>query len=544
MNTSRSAPGRGSWLSWPVVVLAVAALALAARLPALQLVPHLTDESAEVLYARDILVAGTRPLVHTDAYNGAFWAWLMAGWIKLWPADPQAPRLLSLALGLATVLATVALAARLARPDRRLPAGLLGGALMATAFTPALVNSRVAWSNSSTPLWTTLGVLALLAAVTREAGGREAALRWLGAGLLGGVALHTHPSVIVFLAGLALWLFLAGRRLGWLARSGPWLALLGAALAYGPVIYFNLTGGMATLHEAQSSGNWAAAGSWAAGAHAAFLQLGRSFVGGFGLVGASTTLGERLLAALWATAFLGAALWLALAPVKGLAEDEARPVGRRLPLLVTLLALLALPRFNQNWQGFLEARYLGFLLPLLSASLGAVLAERLPERGAATGTSLRTVRWTASLRALVMAALIALPLLRGWTYIRSAMAEQFDNRRLWSMLESARGGRAAGAVLLVDEDLKSVRWRAGGHPRRAVTYLLTMADLPFEQLPPATINHRLDAGGAPAPLCFLAGATAESLTDWGRSLSPLDITARPGEDPWGLWTVATPAAAR
>ena len=87
------------------MVLAVAALALAARLPALQLVPHLTDESAEVLYARDILVAGTRPLVHTDAYNGAFWAWLMAGWIKLWPADPQAPRLLSLALALATVLA-------------------------------------------------------------------------------------------------------------------------------------------------------------------------------------------------------------------------------------------------------------------------------------------------------------------------------------------------------------------------------------------------------------------------------------------------------
>lgn len=543
MSALPPARNSGSWLSWPVVLLAVAALALAARLPALQLVPHLTDETAEVLYARDILVAGLRPLVHTDAYNGAFWAWLMAGWLRVWPADPEAPRILSLALGLATVLVTTALAARLARPDRRLAAGLLGGALMATAFTPSLVNSRVAWSNSSTPLWTTLCALALLGAVSKEAAGREAALRWLAAGLLGGAALHTHPSVIVFLAGLVLWLFLSGRRLGWLARSGPWLALVGTALAYGPVIYFNLTGGMATLREAQSSGNWAGAGSWAAGTQAAFLQLGRSFVGGFDLDRAASAPVERILAAAWATAFLGAALWLAMAPHKGPAEGEARPAGRRLPLLVSFLALFALPRFNHNWDGFLEARYLGFLLPLLTAGLGVVLAERLPERGPNRGSSLRAIRFASGLRALVMAALIGLPLLRGWTYIRSAMAEQFDNRRLWSMLEQAGQGRADGATLIVDEALKSVHWRAGGHPRRAVEYLLTMAALPFEQLPPATINHRLEAGETPQPLCFLAGATAEDLTEWGRPLSPLDIATRPGEAPWGLWTIAPPAAA-
>lgn len=536
MNLPRAAGGRGSWLSWPVVIVAVVVLALAARLPALQLVPHLTDETGEVLYARDILVAGARPLVHTDAYNGAFWAWLMAGWLKLWPADPRAPRLLSLALGLATVLATTALAARLARPERRLPAGLLGGALMATAFTPALVNSRVAWSNSSTPLWTTLCVLVLVGAVAKEHSGREAALRWLGAGLLAGLALQTHPSVIILLAGLALWLFLSGGRLGWLARSGPWLALVGALIAYGPVIAYNLRGGLATLREAQSSRNWAASGSWWSGAQGAFLQLGRSIAGGFGLDGAAMATGEQLLAGLWATAFLGAALWLALAPVKDLAEGDRRPIGRRLPLLVGTLALVALPRFNQNWQGFLEARYLGFLLPLLAAAMGVVLAERLP-RSAVQGASLSSIRWASALRALVMAALIALPLLRGWTYVRAAMAEQFDSRRLWAMLDTARTGHAAGAALLVDEDLKPVRWRAGGHPRRAVEYLLTLADLPFERVRAETINHRLEAGEKPPPLCFLAGATVSSLTEWGRQMKPLDAKARPGEAAWGLWTV-------
>lgn len=537
MNLARAGGGRGSWLSWPVVIAAVVVLALAARLPALQLVPHLTDETGEVLYARDILVAGARPLVHTDAYNGAFWAWLMAGWLKLWPADPRAPRAFSLVLGLATVLATTALAARLARPDRRLPAGLLGGALMATAFTPALVNSRVAWSNSSTPLWTTLCVLILLAAVAKERSGREAALRWLGAGLLAGLALQTHPSVIVLLAGLALWLFLSGGRLAWLARSGPWLAFVAALIAYGPVIVYNLRGGLATWREAQSSRNWAASGSWWSGAQAAFLQLGRSIGGGFGLDGAGMATGERLLAGTWAAAFLGAALWLALAPMKDPAEDTPRPIGRRLPLLVGTLALLALPRFNQNWQGLLEARYLGFLLPLLTAAMGVVLAERLP-RSAMPGASLSSIRWASALRALVMAALIALPLLSGWTYVRSAMAEQLDNRRLWHMLDLAREGRAAGAALLVDEDLKPVQWRAGGHPRRAVEYLLTLADLPFERVRAETVNHRLEAGEKPPPLCFLAGATATALAEWGRPLKPLDTEARPGEGAWGLWTLA------
>ena len=549
MNPSAPPAGRHGPLRWPLVLAAVLALAVLARLPALQLVPHLTDETGEVLYARAILAEGQRPLVHTDAYNGAFWAYLMAGWLHLMPDDVAAPRLLSLALGLATVLAALALAAALAPPPRRLMAALLGGSLMATAFTPSLVNSRVAWSNSSTPLWCALCALLLLRAVRREAGDMEAPLSWLGVGLLGGLALQSHPSAIVFLVGLALWLLMGGGRWRWLGRAGPWLALLAALVAYAPVIVYNLRDGLKTLEEARSSTNWAAGQAGGAAVLAAGQQLGRAIVGGFGPEGqAATGLPARLMAGLWAGAYLLAALWLAWAPGAGAIDDgndsqasSGAPPGRGLPLALLLAAALGLPAFNRNWAGFLEARYLGFLLPFLSAAMGVWLARLLiPEDGGRAGIDHGALRRRAALPTLAAALLIALPLVMGWLQVRGAMDLQRDNRRLLAMLEQARAAQARGAALWVDRELKPVRWPAGGHPRRAVEYLLTMAGLPFEELPPDTLNHRLAEKPKPAPLLFLSGDTAKSLGEWGRGLEPLDTQPRPGEEPWGLWTAAEP----
>ncbi len=564
---SRPAPtaDRPGLLRWPLVLAAVLALAVLARWPALQLFPHLTDETGEVLYARAILVEGLRPLVHTDAYNGAFWAYLMAGWLRLLAgSDPVlAPRLLSLVLGLITVLATLLLAAALAPAGRRPTAALLGGALMATAFTPSLVNSRVAWSNSSTPLWCILSALLLLRAVRVQAAGREAALSWLGAGLLGGLALQSHPSALVFLMGLTLWFLAGGGRWRWLGSAGPWLALLAALVAYSPVLIHNLRDGLKTLEEARASSNWAAGGAGWTALPAAGLQLGRSLVGGFGLDGlAEPGMTWRLLAGFWAGAYLLAASWLALgrdaadrggdpaAPAGGgsvsaarsgatPASDPASIAGRGLPLALVVAAALGLPLFNRNWAGFLEARYLGFLLPFLCAAMAAWLAGQAVAEGRSTvaggGLRLRT-----ALRTLLTALLIALPLVLGWLHQRRAMDQQRDNRRLFEMLSEARAAQARGAAIWVDQDLKPVRWPAGGHPRRAVEYLLTMAGLPFEELPPSTLNHRLSEAPAPAPLLFLAGGTAEDLGTWGRRLKALDTAPRPGEEPWGTWTTAAP----
>ena len=497
----------------------VLGLALAMRLPHLQTVPHLTDETGEVLFARAITFEGARPFTHTDAYNGPLWPYLLAIAFRTFGSSAALPRLFALALGMATVAATFALGWVLAPVNRRAEAALIAGALAATSFTHTLVGSRVAWSNSSTPLWTTLGVLTLLAAVRRRSGPLLVA-----AGFLGGLALHTHPSVSVFLAALVVWFVSAADRRAWLRSRWPRLAVAGAVLAYGPVIYFNWHEGLQSIREASASANAAqrlTAGGWIVGIGEAIGQLGRSMAGGFALDGPASGMPWLAASTLFVALTFGAAARLAM--------TGGRQSGRRLPLVVAVTTLVGLPLFNRNWHGFLEARYLAFTLPLLYASFGSVVA-------ASTSPAAGRTR-----RLAVSVALIALPALRVMAYEDAALAEQFDNRRLWHMARSASREAEAGAMVMVDIDLKHVAWRAGGHPRRAVEYLLALEGIPFARAPAAKINHFLDQGDTPLVL-FLAGPTAVELGARYR-LAPVDVTPRPGEGAWGLY-VAGPAAER
>jgi 4-amino-4-deoxy-L-arabinose transferase-like glycosyltransferase len=523
-------PARRSRKVWLLALAFVLALAWILRLPQLQLVPHLTDETGEVLFAHAIAFTGARPLTHTDAYNGPLWAYLLAGALKLAGSSAMLPRQFALLLGLGTVAATFGLGAALARADRRPYAALVAGALMATSFTHVLVGSRVAWSNSSTPLWTTLTVLVLLAAVRKweaasvdsgslTSDARAGGPRLLLAGFLGGLALHTHPSVIVFLAGLALWFLLDRGRRAWLRTPWPWLAVLAALIAYSPVIVFNLRDGFQSVREAQASVNAAdgpALAGWIGGLAGALAQLGRSMVGGFTLDGIARDPLSILMASFYAAAMLGAAVLVA--------RDRDLPVGRRLPLVVVGVALLGLPLFNRNWQGFLEARYLAYTLPLLYATAGAIAAEWPPweQRG-----------WRRSAVRIGLIAFVLLPALRVLQYERSALAEALDNRRLWAMVAAADAGVAAGASVFVDNDLRDVAWRPGGHPRRAIEYLLTMEGIPFTRAPLEKIHHFVAADDKPLVL-FLAGATADALGTEG-SLTPANVTPRPGEGAWGMY---------
>jgi 4-amino-4-deoxy-L-arabinose transferase-like glycosyltransferase len=179
---------------------AVLLVALALRAWRLQEVPAVTDESAEVMFAWDIAFAGARPLTHTDAYNGPLWPYLMAGALRVAGPGVELPRRFTLAFGVGAVLATWALAAFAVGRGATAVAGTVAGLVMGANATHALVGSRVAWSNSTTPFWTALATLALLHAVRSPA----RAWRWGGAGVLAGLALNTHPSVAVYLAGLCL----------------------------------------------------------------------------------------------------------------------------------------------------------------------------------------------------------------------------------------------------------------------------------------------------------------------------------------------------
>lgn len=499
-----------------LVLAAVAALALVLRLPNLQLVPHLTDETVEVLTAFDIAFGGARPLTHADPYDGPLWPYLLALVLRLAGPSVALPRWFTVALGVATVVATFGLAWMLAAaaPARRLAAAGVAGALMATSFGHVLVGSRVAWSNSTTPLWTTLTLLALLRAVQRERG------PWLVAsGVLAGLALHTHPSVSLFLVALGLWYLLDAGRRRTLRTPWPWLAVAAALCAYGPVILYNVSTGFGSVTAARASANTAGGGlaGWLLGWPALVAQLGRTMVGGFGLDGPQP---GGTLVGLLAVVVVGVA-------VVQLARTPGLPAGRRLPLVLLVVVGLGLPLFNRNWAGFLETRYLADLLPPLYAAVGVVTAEAWGRLGRPRRLAL----------AALVAALAVLPVLQAVALQRAALAERYDNRRLLAMVASAGAVARSGAPVFVDNDLRQVAWRAGGHPRRAIEYLLTLAGVAFTRAPVAKMNHFLAAGSDGA--FFLAGATAAELRE-RYALQAIDASPRPGEGAWGLYRPVAP----
>ena len=265
------------WAAVEVVGLAVTTVvAVALRADRLMTVPAFTDESMEVLLALDALAAGRLNLVGVSSFLGGLHTWLLMAVLAVFGGVVEGPRLLSLAAGVLTVLLTWALGRELAGRW----AGLLAGGLLATNLAHIAINSRIAWSNCVTPLFTTAGLLLLVRAL-----GRDRPRLLVPAGLLLGLGLQTHPSALALYPGLAAGLLLSptGRR--WLRGPWTWLGLLAALVAYGNVLWFNLTSGGKSLAAARER-EYAvrppeSAGELAANLGALLLQLARNLGSSF-----------------------------------------------------------------------------------------------------------------------------------------------------------------------------------------------------------------------------------------------------------------------
>ena len=168
------------------------ALAAAARWPYLLRLPHFTDEVGEVRWALRIWRGEAFPLTAQVQYMGPYHHYLLAA--ALWLFGPQIvlPRLLVLIIGALTVVLTYLLGRELAGPK----VGQLAALLLATSPQHIVVNSHVAWQNSTTPLYSTLSLWALARALRLADRGRGAWGRggpWLLLSGLGyGIALGTH----------------------------------------------------------------------------------------------------------------------------------------------------------------------------------------------------------------------------------------------------------------------------------------------------------------------------------------------------------------
>lgn len=417
--------------------IGLTALAFAIRWPYLWAVPRFTDEVLEVLHGLAIAQGKSLPLTNYDSYDGAFQNYVFAAVFLLFGQNPWSPRVVSCVAGALTVGLTYLLARDLAVsascPRPRL-AGLLAALMMAFSGVHILVNSHIAWSNSVTPLYTTLG-LWLVVRVVRDQATRLLAL----AGLVFGLALQTHPLAGVLFPAIAGYGLLQVR---WLRRS-RWLYLgLGLfLLAYSNVIVHNLIDWGDSLEHAQfrrTRENYLVDGPlpetdlvvYARNVPRTAVLLGETLVSSLSPTDRWPAFFDRTLVLTGLVAVFGATLWLAW-------------VGQPLPLLAIGAAGVLLPLANPGrYAPITDGRYVTPLLPLCFAALASMVL---------------TAAWLRSWRTVSMAALLALlvlqplgPLAR---YTMGVLAESPSNEALARSVALVLEHRRPGDPVMVDNRL-------------------------------------------------------------------------------------------
>ncbi len=548
MDAAKHPPARWTRLDW----LLVAVLTLAAawvRLGAAQLVPTLTDETDEIQFALRIAQGGFWPAVSVDPYNGPLHHYLLALGIAL-GGGATWPRLWMVTLGALTVGLTYALTRSLGRQSvasgqraagsgqqaagsgqgstvnrqssivNRV-AGVIAGALLTVSFVPVVVNSHIAWSNASTPFWTTLALLLMSEARWRGTAGAPSG-RWLvAAGGAAGLAVQTHPTALIPILGGALWL--AVTRPAWLRTRWPWLALLAALLVVSNLIVYNIVTGGGSA-EGAARRDYAFTGGVSV---ADYLANMRGFVGmAYQLVGStfvSTLAVDQAAPALRAPVVVVYALTALVAVLV-----TVRRGG--LPLACWLTALVLLPVINRAYDSHISARYMAPLLPPTFAALGLLLATplaihpRFEEKRAWR-------RWMVALLSLLLTAwLAAYPLLRLNEYYRFELADGRNNGRIWQILAAVREPGRQGTPVVLDRGLRDAKLDAGGHVYKALGTLLDLDRVPHT-------NPRVEelADTPPEALLVLTDARRDALAGSLR-LVPVELDRPPAPAaPGGYW---------
>ncbi len=242
----------GGWPIDLVLVLGLFAFALTVRLSFITLVPPLWDsEVSEALDAADIALGRTLPLVlPSQPHLGPVAAYPLALVLRVFGLSPFVPRMFVAVTG----ALTVASAYLLARAWGGRVAGLIAGMLLAINPFHIFINSHIFWTNSITPLLTTLALTALSVAIQqRHRHGPSTERIWLVlSALLFGLALQSHPSVLGLLPGVAIWLVAQRDLISRLRERWTWLAASSAIAAYANMIVFNLANGFRSVTVASS----------------------------------------------------------------------------------------------------------------------------------------------------------------------------------------------------------------------------------------------------------------------------------------------------
>ncbi|MCA1553970.1 MAG: glycosyltransferase family 39 protein, partial [Chloroflexi bacterium] len=218
------------------------ALALAIRLPNMLYIPAYTDEGQEGLWALDIAL-GRRPLLSLiEDFTGPFFHHTLAALFRLFGASIEMPRMVSVLFGALAVSAVYWLGCVMW--NRR--AALIAASLALTSPTLVVWNSHYAWASAWVPFFTTATLATVYAGVTRG----SCRLLALGA-LLAALSLQLHPTTMVMLLGLGMWMLSSRSTRAWLKRPALYAAFAVFVLGYAPMLLSNARGSPPVFADAQ-----------------------------------------------------------------------------------------------------------------------------------------------------------------------------------------------------------------------------------------------------------------------------------------------------
>lgn len=495
------APGRlamllGSRRAEALLLLALFLVALAIRWPYFLRLPHFTDETVEIQWSLAIWRGEIFPLTASDRYYGPLHPYLVALCLWLFGPSIALPRIIVMVIGALTVALTYLLGRALANRA----VGLLGAGLLATAPQHIIVNSHVAWQNSTTPFYATLTFLALtryLNAVVGCAGapgnvpggvaprhtGRAVppALWLLLAGACYGLTLQTHVGTIVLAPALVLTvLWRVGRAGAWriFRTPWPWLAPLAGVLAYSPVLAYNLFNGLAGVRRVQTQRSYAYEMhlTWASYRQNAldfWLELARIISNLF-----------RIPQERWQ--YLTSPYLLLMVGLCALGVALLLRRGQPLPLCALFCTALIMPAFNraygQTWDRYLlTGRYIAFLLPLadLAVAVGAVALCALVRRALPPGwRDQRTRAAVLALTALPLLLLVLYPLQPLFRYYRHEAAQDPANASFLATVAFVRASRAPQTPVVIGRKFSSVDLKDGADAREIFDLLFDLAPTP------------------------------------------------------------------
>ncbi|MFN8484368.1 MAG: glycosyltransferase family 39 protein [Anaerolineae bacterium] len=478
------------WLC-ALIVVGVTVAALAIRWPYLLLVPRLTDETREALWALQVTRGENYPLTLFHAHIGAVHTYLLAALFRVFGQHAGLPREVSAVFGALLAGLTAWLAWQFVARDPRLAgaratgaaAAALAGGLVATSFPLVAANGHIGWANCLTPFFATLALgLTWLGVVD------ERPWRLVAAGFAWAIALQTHPTALGVLPGVAVWFVLhpTGRR--WLRTRWPWLTAAAFALGYANMIVYNVMTGGGSMAAALDAGNAyripPALSERAAAVASVFVQQGRMMAGAYVIQpdGEFPTLITPAALLCAALAFL-ALIW------------AARRIQTAILPLAVVSGALTLPLITDNFEGFYDARYTDFMLPLvyLALALGAVSLWQA-WRGGAIGP--RRALADAGF-ALAAAALVALPLLSVARLYADSERYGLTNAPFLETAAEARREADQSVAVLLDRETSHISLSGGGNARRALEYLLTMNGADFSVEPVDNMSWLLDNSQAP-----------------------------------------------